>query len=233
MEQATTRVCECKQTYWPQQPPEPPPNIRRETLQKETHNQADVNDAVSQNPNGAHEPNDSGSEGFRQEQPAAGQTPVEQQDIEQPAVERPAVEQPAVEQQNFEQPAAEQPAVEQPASEDHGSNGTGPAQERAPLTKEPTDDPGSPANRMLPRDFVIPKVTDWTDPNSREAFEKLSNTRTWSTQKESNNIMHQLYMHEIDEQADSLRNAIAQDNIELIKKRLVQIIHLVNSWSST
>ena len=189
MEQATTRVCECKQTYWPQQPPDLPPNIRRETLQKETHDQADVNDAVSQNPNGAHGSNDSGSQGFSQEQPAVGQTPVEQQDTEQPAVERRAVEQPAVEQQDTEQPAVEQPAVEQqnfekPASEDHGSNGTGPAQEHAPVTKGPTDDPGSPASTTIPpRDFVIPKVVDWTDPNSREAFEKLSNTRTCPAKK--------------------------------------------------
>ena len=219
MEQATTRVCRCERTYWPEQPAELPSNIRTNKFDKETPNKADVNSADSHESNGTHESNGSRPQDFDQEQPAAGQTPVEQQNIEQ---------QTPVEQQNIEQQNIEQPAVEQKAVQEHQSNG----RDTAPQTEKHSDERSNRDDR-IPRDFVIPKAVDWTDPKSREAFEKLSNSKTWSKGKESNSIMHQVYMHEIDDQADFLRKAVAQDNIELIKKRLVQIIHLVNSWSAT
>ena len=77
------------------------------------------------------------------------------------------------------------------------------------------------------------KDFEWTDPNSREAFERLSNEKTWSTKKEFNSFMHELYMHDLEGHIDPLKKAINQSDPNLIKKRLVQILHVINSWSST
>ena len=209
VDQATTRICRCDRTHWPEQPMELPPG-RKEP-------KSDPNFQIS--PNGSQETSD--AESLANHPNPTPTAPTERRETQ-------AGSDGSQHDPNTPDHIAQSvPHQEAAPEEETQSQEVAPKEPRAP---EPTGPQRAPAFNV-PRDMVNPNPdsVQWTNDQTRESIRSLTDPPR-RVPEDRNPLMDQSYLYIMAMHGNHLEDAVIDGNQEQLNRRLVNMIHILNAW---